>query len=174
MCASSPRPIETCGARVNAGDFRLDLFYRIAVVLLSVPPLRERPDDIALLVEHFLREAGFDGPVADVFDADALEQLRKHQWPGNVRELRNVVLGTLALGDPLEMPPPAASNEGDVIAPVLDQSYKDAKRTVLDEFERRYLTRLLERTGGNIRQAARDAKMDRSYLMELLRRHRMR
>src|SRR6185503_4351156 len=85
---------------VNAGTFRLDLYYRLAAVLLTTPPLRERPDDIPLLIEHFLRDAGHTGPLSAVFPEASLAELKRRTWPGNVRELRNVVLGTLALGTP--------------------------------------------------------------------------
>lgn len=164
-------------AQVNAGTFRLDLFYRVAVVTLSVPPLRERSEDIPALVEHFLREAGHGGPVRDVFSPEAMKQLFAHHWPGNVRELRNFVLGTLALGEPASLEP-TRPDDGDPardpFAGVLGLSYREAKRLVMDDFERRYVEHLLDKSGGNVRQAARDGQMDRSYLMELVKRHRLR
>jgi DNA-binding NtrC family response regulator len=158
-------------AQVNAGSFRLDLFYRIAVVTLGVPPLRERPDDIPLLIEHFLREAGHTGPVASVFSADAMRRLRAHSWPGNVRELRNVVLGTLALGETPNLAPSAERAPSVGFEQLFGLSYREAKRRAMDDFERRYVENLLTRSGGNVRQAARDGQMDRSYLMELVKRH---
>ena len=85
-------------AEVNEGSFRLDLYYRLAVVVLSVPPLRERIEDVPVLVEHFLRESGHDGPTEAVFSPDATAALCRHRWPGNVRELRNVVEATVAMG----------------------------------------------------------------------------
>lgn len=164
-------------AQVNSAGFRLDLFYRIAVVTLSVPPLRERPEDIPALVEHFLRDAGHAGALPEVFSNAALKQLAAHPWPGNVRELRNFVLGTLALGEPanLQLGPDADSGSGSSsFAALFELPYRDAKRRATDDFERRYLERLLEKSEGNIRQASRDAHMDRSYLMELIKRHRLR
>lgn len=160
-------------ARVNAGTFRLDLYYRLAVVLASIPPLRERPADIPLLVDHFLADAGHAGSRDALFPADALERLKAHTWPGNVRELRNVVLRAIATGEEPEVDPlhAAASEGGDLVAPVLELPYKQAKRHVLDHFERRYLEALLGRAGGSVRAAAREGKMDRSHLTELLRRH---
>lgn len=161
-------------AAVNAGSFRLDLFYRLVVVRIDVPPLRERLDDITLLVEHFLAEAGHAGDVSHVFPEESLARLRRHDWPGNVRELRNVVLGTLALGTPPQLGAPdagTAAPDADPVSSVLHMGYRNARRAVLDDFERRYLGGLLERTDGNVRAAAREAGMDRSYLMELLRRH---
>ena len=162
-------------AEVNAGLFRLDLFYRIAVVRLSVPPLRERRADIRLLVEHFLAEAGHEGGIASVFDEETWSRLERHGWPGNVRELRNVVFGTLALGEPAPLAAPdGVASGGDPVARVLDLPYREAKRHLLEEFEARYLRRRLDATGGQIKAAAQDAKMDRSYFMELMKRHGVR
>jgi DNA-binding NtrC family response regulator len=161
---------------VNAGTFRLDLFYRIAVIRLSVPPLRERKDDIPLLVGHFLREAGHDGPIADMISEPAMQQLVAHRWPGNVRELRNLIEATLAMGEP-----PAVDDLGrrsqpgmDPIEPLLDLHYKDARGVLLDQFEKRYLEHWLQKTEGNVSKAARDARIDRSHLNDLLRRHQLR
>lgn len=164
-------------SHVNSGAFRLDLFYRIAVVTLAVPPLRERREDIPGLIEHFLADAGYSGRLGDVFPPDAVKQLLSHPWPGNVRELRNFVLGTLALGEPARLDSvPAGGDEGDSVksASAFELPYREAKRVVMDDFERRYVEHLLQKSGGNARQAARDARMDRSYLMELMKRHRLR
>ena len=163
-------------AEVNTGRFRLDLYFRLAVVTLQVPPLRERREDIPLLVEHFLREAGFDGPVSSVFPDEAMGRLAEHSWPGNVRELRNVVESMLVMGtSPLEADgnanTPATVSGDEPFTALYGLSYKDARRTLLDRFERDYLKALLARAGGNIRQAARVAQMDRSYLMKLLKVH---
>jgi DNA-binding NtrC family response regulator len=161
-------------SEVNAGRFRLDLYYRLAVVLVSVPPLRDRTSDIPILVEHFLREAGYDGGAEDIFPPAAMAELARHAWPGNVRELRNVVESALVLGG-MQLsqegsPAPAPST---LRPPGAAMSYRDARREVLERFEREYLTSLLSRTGGNVRQAAREARMDRSYLIELLKRHQL-
>jgi DNA-binding NtrC family response regulator len=163
-------------ARVNAGTFRLDLYHRLAVVLLEIPPLRERAGDIVPLVEHFLAQAGRPMPAHALFNADDLARLERHAWPGNVRELRNVVSRALATGepprpDPVQQALAAATAHGDPVDALVDQPYREARRALLDHFEVRYLRALLERTGGNVRAAARMAEMDRSYLTELLRRH---
>ncbi|MFO0669885.1 MAG: sigma 54-interacting transcriptional regulator [Polyangiaceae bacterium] len=158
---------------VNAGRFRADLYYRLAVVTLQVPPLRQRTEDIPALVEHFLRAAGHPGAVEEIFPPDAMTELTRHSWPGNVRELRNVVESRLVMGllgpDGHDAAAPTAS----AVPPPMTQitSYKDARREVLDRFEGEYLRRLLAETGGNVRQAARVAQMDRSYLMKLLKDH---
>ncbi|MEM7154247.1 MAG: sigma 54-interacting transcriptional regulator [Myxococcota bacterium] len=170
-------------SEVNAGSFRLDLYYRLAVVRLDVAPLAERREDIPLLVEHFLRECGHAGPVQELISDPAMDALMQHRWPGNVRELRNLVEATVAMGEtpPLHDPgdePLAggatASPPDDVFGEVLGHSYKDARREVLLRFESRYLGDLLERAGGNVSKAARLAAMDRSYLIDLLRRHGLR
>jgi DNA-binding NtrC family response regulator len=167
-------------AEVNAGTFRLDLYYRLAVVLLHVAPLRDRASDIPLLVEHFLREAGYEGPRDALFPQDRMLELEAHRWPGNVRELRNIVDAVLATGeDPMldtrapetAAPETPAPGSGERIGAVLHKPYREARGEVLHEFERRYLTHLLSRSGGNVRGAAREARMDRTYLIELLRRH---
>ena len=157
---------------VNARQFRLDLFYRLAVVVLTVPPLRERRDDIALLVRHILEEVAPGTEVDDVFPPEEMRRLERHTWPGNVRELRNIVLGTLALGNPPDLRE-AAVGDVDAVERVLGMEYKPAKRLVLDDFERRFLEDLLQRAEGSVRKAARLAKVDRNYLTELLRKHQL-
>ncbi|MFO0686268.1 MAG: sigma 54-interacting transcriptional regulator [Sandaracinus sp.] len=153
---------------VNAGSFRLDLYYRLAVVTLLVPPLRERAEDVPVLVEHFLREAGHEGPVTSAFAPDAMASLAAHRWPGNVRELRNVVEATLAMGEPPVFETGARVSPGQ---PSATASYQDARREVLDAFEREFVRALLARTKGNVSAAAREARMDRTYLIKLIARH---
>ncbi|UJR84465.1 sigma 54-interacting transcriptional regulator [Sandaracinus amylolyticus] len=175
-------------AEINAGAFRLDLFYRLAVLQLELPPLRDRKDDIPLLLEHFLGELGYRGEIARLFPDDAMRALLDHRWPGNARELRNVAQATLALGleSFLDGAPRALDRDGPArdqaasdpttmpIAPLLAMPYKEARQQALGAFEERYLAHLLERSGGNVSQAARDAGLDRSYLFSLLRRSGLR
>ena len=157
-------------AEVNAGRFRLDLYYRVAVVVLSLPPLRERSEDVPLLALRFLREAGHDGELSEVLGPDTLAALCAHRWPGNVRELRNVVEATLAMGEAPRLHPELGDDD-----PALDgMGYKEARAAVLADFERRYLVRLLERADGNVSRAARRARMDRTYLIKLLQKHDLR
>jgi DNA-binding NtrC family response regulator len=162
---------------VNSGAFRLDLYYRLAVVTLRLPPLRDRSEDLELLVAHFLREAGHDGPIDDLISPTTMRSLATHHWPGNVRELRNLIEATLAMGEPPALTADVAGDSGDPpdpIARVLGQPYRHARQHLLDEFERRYLTDLIARCGGNVSRAAREAQMNRSHLIELLQRHRLR
>ena len=162
---------------VNEGTFRLDLYYRLAVVVLRLPPLRERRDDIPVLVEHFLREAGHEGPPDDVVPNEVMTALKAHRWPGNARELRNWVEATVAMGEASELfdaapggATPASAGDQELLA----MPYKEARTRVLDDFERRYLERLIDRSKHNVSAAARQARMDRSYLLKLLQRHGLR
>jgi DNA-binding NtrC family response regulator len=158
-------------AEVNAGRFRLDLYYRLAVVVLKVPPLRERADDIPLLVEHFLRTLGHTGPIEAAIPEPMMTTLLQHAWPGNVRELRNAVEAILTLGVPAEpFDAPAQPIDADRVSAVIERPYKYARTVVMRDFEHRYFSRLLERAEGNISAAARLAEIDRSYLIDLLRR----
>jgi DNA-binding NtrC family response regulator len=161
-------------ALVNSGQFRLDLFFRLAVVKLDVPPLRSRAEDLEVLIAHFLREAGSEATVQSLFDKDALSALRAHTWPGNVRELRNLVEATLAMGEPPQLELTSAPGGDANALPGPERTYKDARAEVLNRFELHYLKKLLEATHGNVSAASRHAKMDRSHLIELLQRHRLR
>ncbi|NVB77065.1 MAG: sigma 54-dependent Fis family transcriptional regulator [Kofleriaceae bacterium] len=157
-------------AEVNNNRFRHDLYHRLAVVVLRLPPLRDRREDIVPLVDHFARELGASGPAETVFGAEVLARWQKHPWPGNVRELRNAVEAALVVG------PNAHLATGEPAATARDASeplgpYKDARAAVVGDFERAYLSRLLAEANGNVSQAARIAKMDRSHLIDLLRRH---
>lgn len=158
-------------AAVNAGSFRLDLFFRLAVVKLDVPPLRARVEDLELLIGHFLREAGSQSSVEELFPKDTLAAMRAHQWPGNVRELRNLVESTLAMGEAPVLEASAPSEQG---LPGPERTYKDARAELLHRFEAQYLAKLMAVTRGNVSAAARHAKMDRSHLIELLQRHGLR
>jgi DNA-binding NtrC family response regulator len=163
-------------AEVNTGRFRQDLYHRLAVVVLRLAPLRERRDDIPLLVEHFARELGAAGPVEDLFGADQLARWQKHPWPGNVRELRNAVEAALVVGPQPYADAPApplgpATLAGSGAADEPLPPYKDQRAAVVRDFERAYLVRLMAQAAGNVSQAARIAKMDRSHLIDLLHRH---
>jgi DNA-binding NtrC family response regulator len=156
-------------AAANRKDFRLDLYYRLAVARVVIPPLRERPEDIPHLIRHFVREA--TGSVEHIpFDASAIESLLTHRWPGNVRELRNLVDRTLAMGQATFETYGASSEQaGDGLL-----AYKDARAVAISQFERDYLEKLINATDGNASAAARAAKMDRQYLLQLLRKHGLR
>jgi DNA-binding NtrC family response regulator len=164
---------------MTAKHFREDLYYRLAVVRVSVPALRQRLDDIPLLADHFVRQ--FCGDRHIEIGARELEKLKQHAWPGNVRELRNVIERACALchGERLEIDEtfevhpiseaPAAAGGVD-----LDLPFKQAKARVIDAFEREYIQAQLKRHKGNLSAASRSAEVDRKHFRELLRKHGLR
>jgi DNA-binding NtrC family response regulator len=164
-------------AEMATKRFREDLYYRLAVVRIHVPPLRERPADVALLAQHLV-ESFAKQPGLTVRPSD-IEQLVRLPWPGNVWQLRNVIEHACAVshGDELELAEFLASALasapalGDI---ALDVPFKEAKARVVEEFERVYLKALLERHDGNLSAASRTANLDRKHLRELLRKHGLR
>jgi transcriptional regulator with GAF, ATPase, and Fis domain len=160
-------------ALVNEGSFRSDVYYRLAVLMVHLPPLRERLSDIPALVKSITSRIGLAEEVAErLFDAPALERMQKAAWPGNVRELRNFVERCCVMDQtlPVEASPAASSS----LITDAKLSYAAAKRQILDEFERQYLSQLLDANGGNVSAAARAAQLDRPYLYKLLYRHGLR
>ncbi len=168
---------------VAAQRFREDLFYRLNVVALRVPPLRERLEDIPLLAAHLLRK--HCGSAAPTITPDALDALASDPWPGNVRELENALLHAIAfLHGPaigIESLPPhigARAMQGSpacVVAQERDHVLPlgEAKRRVNAAFERAYLIKLLERARGSVSEAARLAGIDRTNLRRLLKRYQL-
>ncbi|MBA3819974.1 MAG: sigma 54-dependent Fis family transcriptional regulator [Deltaproteobacteria bacterium] len=165
-------------SEVEKGKFREDLYFRLNVVPIVAPPLRDRREDIPLLIDHLLIKLA-PGTAVELSDGTRAA-LMAHDWPGNVRELRNVIERALALGAdpgmlvaPLGAPDPAARGaqlrDGIEFEPEL--SFRDTKEKWNELFERRYLSWLLKRADGNISKAARDADMDRKYLHKLLRKY---
>jgi len=153
---------------VKAGRFRADLYYRLAVVKLAVAPLRDRPEDVALLGQTFARAAG----LAEL-PAEVLERLAKQPWQGNVRELRNAVDAYIALGTLPETRGPDLPMLDYVMRQIVDteRPYAEQKELVADRFTRNYLQALLAKTGGNQSEAARVSGLERSYLGKLLAKH---
>jgi DNA-binding NtrC family response regulator len=170
---------------VNRGAFREDLYYRLAVVRVRVPPLRERVADIPLLVEHFVRDA-LDGDeaharavIAGISEAN-WQGLCAHPWPGNVRELRNFIERTLAVSGGVEADAAApasgvasAQRAGATVEARIDleRPFIEAREELLGRFERAYLEAMLARHGGNISRAARAAGLDRMHFKRLLLKH---
>jgi DNA-binding NtrC family response regulator len=151
---------------VRAGQFREDLFFRLAVVELLVPPLRERREDIPDLARFFARQEG-----APDLDDEILEELSARPLPGNVRELRNAVLAYLALGrlgtsSPSLAPP--STRAGSDAAVRFDAPYLAQRDALVDAFTRRYLAALLDHAQGNQSEAARIAGLDRTYLGRMI------
>jgi DNA-binding NtrC family response regulator len=164
---------------MRSGAFRSDLFYRLCVLSVDLPPLRERREDILLLARHFLSKHSPQDGHAHELEPSAQRALIAHDWPGNVRELENVIIRavTLTSGDRITLddlglePGAAAAPE----LPLADTStsFQQAKRAVVDAFELDYLTRLLLAHGGNVSSAARAARKERRDLRRLLRKHRL-
>jgi transcriptional regulator with GAF, ATPase, and Fis domain len=153
----------------NLGRFRADLFYRVSVLRVRMPSLRERVGDIPLLAQHFLADCT-GKPDAKLSD-EALRHLQAHEWPGNVRELRNAV-ERIAAGEPATLPA-ALGAPADVGVVDLDTPFRLQKERLVDGFERRYAEALLRYGGGNLAKAARKAGMDRMAVVKLLTRHRL-
>jgi DNA-binding NtrC family response regulator len=160
---------------VARGGFRGDLYYRLAVVEVHVPPLRQRREDIAHLVKLFLDKAGAP-ELASQVGGEALDRLTRYHWPGNVRELRNVITRAVALAGPDDdfqslpfvLRPTAAAPEE--VSFKADRPFHDAKDALVARFEREYLTDLVQRAGGNLSQAARIAGLERKFLYKVLER----
>jgi DNA-binding NtrC family response regulator len=161
-------------AEIAAGRFRADLMYRLAVVRVTLPPLRSRREDIALLVRELLRRRGL---LDEAPAGTNLDRLLAHGWPGNVRELRNVLDRALALAPgaqrftDLAIRVDATPLAGDGIAVRSDLPYAEAKALVLHELERRYIADVLARADGNLSAASRSSGIDRKHLRTLARKH---
>ena len=163
-------------AEVNAGRFREDLYYRLAVVTIKVPPLRQRLEDLPILVETLLSRMGTpDERIASIATPDFMGSLRGAAWPGNLRELRNYLEQYLVFEDILPSSLIAATAQSDAPFSVdVSLPLSEARQQAMAEFERRYLTELLQAHSGKVSQAAAQAGVDRTYLYRLLRRHKLR
>lgn len=158
---------------VSDGRFREDLFYRLAVVPITLPPLRERKEDIPLLVDCFLnRIAKRSGASKRSFSPEAMAHLVTQLWPGNVRELENAVEHAVAVSRENILPLESLPNSTGITLPEPKaKSYRDAKRHLLDRFEQDYVTDLLNKTSGNVSRAAELADMDRKNFQDILKKH---
>ena len=175
---------------VREGVLREDLYYRLRVVPIALPPLRDRPEDIALLASHFLRNywrqhrGGETRP--PTLSDEALKALQTCPWPGNVRQLQNVIEHTVVLLEPgqsvrssdmpLEGMPHRGPDRRAAAAPaeegdLLRESYHVGRERVITQFERQYLSELVRAAEGNMSKAARVAGVDRTTLYRLMERH---
>jgi DNA-binding NtrC family response regulator len=173
-------------AEVQNGTFREDLYYRLSVVKVHLPSLRERPEDIALIIKRFLEASRFNRlPNGELkvrrVEDDALKMLQRYQWPGNVRELANVVERVVSMAETDTI---SASSLSFVFQEIehsteptermtIDTSlpFKEAKQKVVEIFEKDYLEELLKRNGYNVSKASREAKIDRKHLRNLLKKY---
>ena len=168
---------------VESGRFRKDLYYRLKVVYLHVPPLRERKEDIPLLVQHFITKHGDTArKTITGIDPDPMEILRLHSWSGNVRELENVVLQTMifARGGQItidSLPAEIRDSVGPLtehVPATKEELQKEKLRStekVLMDLERQFLLNLIEKSGGNISEAARTSGYDRRQIQNLVKKH---
>ncbi len=172
---------------VKSGKFREDLFYRLNVIAIPLPPLRDRIDDVPLLAHHFLRRyADRLGKRVRTLSPEAIELLCGYRWPGNVRELENAIERAVVLcrGDaitPTDLPPAVTGRTAPLVreSPAgadesawLNQSYATAKESALRRFEKSYVEALMRACENNISAAARKAGMDRSNFKRVLRKYR--
>ena len=166
---------------VQAGKFREDLYFRLAVVPVTVPPLRARREDIPALVANILRTAAVGAEPLTV-SGETMQALMAHDWPGNVRELRNVLeravymaqaSGSRELGG-IALPSGGGAPQDTTFHFEAGKSYRETRAKYDAEFERRYVKWLLGRHTGNISAAAREAKMDRKHLHDMAKKHGLR
>jgi Nif-specific regulatory protein len=159
VVAATNRPLEES---VRAGTFRKDLYFRLQVVQIDVPPLRDRPDDVPAIAEHFLKRFVREtGRKVKGFTPAAMKKLQSHHWPGNVRELRNAVERAVALGNGLII------EESDIWLSPLEMSAAagvEYESVSLEEIEKRHILRTLEHTDWNKSQAAAILGIERSTL----------
>ena len=155
---------------INKGAFREDLYFRLSVLRIDVPPLRERLEDLPLLVGRFLQRAARPDKLAD-FTSATFEEMRAHHWPGNVRELRNFVERFVVFDErePATRPSVIPHGEGDDL--VIATPFRQLKETTIQSFERTYLRALMSWSGGNVSKAARKANIDRMHLHRLLQKY---
>jgi transcriptional regulator with PAS, ATPase and Fis domain len=157
---------------VSKGKFRQDLFYRLNVIRILIPPLRERKEDIPLLVNHFINRR------TEGITSDALKLLLEYHWPGNVRELQNVIERAISLTDSKyievdDLPEEITGKQisGTLGTIDLTKPYSKIRRAFLESFQKEYLCRLLKKTAGNVTKAARIAGLNRCTLQQYLKRH---
>jgi two-component system response regulator GlrR len=156
---------------VESGRFRKDLYYRLNVVSLKLPPLREREDDIVLLARYFLAKftVKFGARVREL-SPPALQKLVYHTWPGNVRELENVIQRAVVLAEQTILQPEDIFT-GDTESKLEIETFRQLKAKAIDQFEQSYIRRLLLVHDGNITKAAQYAGKDRRAFWELMRKH---
>jgi len=161
---------------VNAGRFRRDLFYRLAVIHVELPALRDRDDDVILLARHFLHTLQPETQRVSDFSAEALTLLHEYSWPGNIRELRNAVERGLAMArgkliESNDLPASIQRAEQETVVVAQLKSATGTRTDTLSDAEREYLMSLLQKNSGNVSQSAVQAGMSRQGLHKLLKKH---
>jgi transcriptional regulator with PAS, ATPase and Fis domain len=156
---------------IKKKEFRDDLYFRLKVLTIHIPPLRERKEDIPLLVRSFLNEINYSRKEPVEIENECLNYLIRYDWPGNVRELKNCIESASALCEnniisvndisSVLLIQPGAMKE-------VNMNFRESKNRVIEEFERRYLTAMLEKNKGNIAAAAREAEIDRKNFWQMV------
>ncbi|MBI4865168.1 MAG: sigma-54-dependent Fis family transcriptional regulator, partial [Candidatus Riflebacteria bacterium] len=160
---------------VKANRFREDLYYRLNIIPITLPPLRSRREDIPPLANHFLRRfaARYDRAVQSISEK-AMLKLLSYPWPGNVRELENKIQQVLVLtGHRVVQPEDFSFDDEPTSIDPADKKFNEAKREVVEAFERNYISTLLTTHRGNVSRAARQAGKNRRAFFELMRKHRI-
>lgn len=175
---------QNLGEMIKSGDFREDLFYRLNVFNIHIPPLRDRLEDIPLLAAHFLAKyTNQYGKDIRRISSEAMKILMSRNWPGNVRELENVIERGIILGTgpslesmDLEMPSHTSAEMPEGMPEVIETSeelfsmpFKEAKDKLIERFQTEYISKVLSRNEGNVSQAARESGLKRQYLHRLMR-----
>ncbi len=160
---------------VELGRFRADLYYRLNVISIELPPLRERPGDIGILAQHFINQFVSDGREPPTFTPSAAEMLRHYPWPGNVRELQNFAeqLAVLHHSPQIEATdlPPRIIQHGLAGSAIVSQKERVPFRKAKDQFEKEYLLEVIQDANGNLAEAARLADLDRAQFYRIAKRH---
>ena len=165
--------------RVQDKDFREDLYYRLNVINIAMPPLRERKEDIPLLVKHFIEKYNKkENRQIKGVSPEIEKEFYHYNWPGNVRELENVIERAITLTNEdiisFDVILPLVKKEGDTgttETELFAQPYKEARRKSLDAFNIKYITNVLNKTSGNVTNAAKESEIERQYLQRMLKRY---
>lgn len=166
--------------KIKKGEFREDLYYRLNVINIHIPPLRERVSDVPLLANHFLQKHNvLHGKHITRISKEAMNHLMQRDWPGNVRELENTIERgvIMAAGDVLEtadispnhQTAPASTLTIDTSEEIFSMPFKEAKDKLIEEFQSHYITKILAKHAGNVTQAAKESGLKRQYLHRLMR-----
>jgi DNA-binding NtrC family response regulator len=155
-------------AAIPAGTFREDLYYRLNIVPINIPPLRERKEDIPLLANHFLRKFAeeYNKEIREISPL-ALQKLAGHDWPGNIRELENKIQQTLVVATRDVIQPEDIDLPGEL------HTFKEEKAKIVSEFESGYIVKMLSLNSGNITRAAKAAGMDRKNFWQLMKKYKL-
>ncbi len=167
--------------KIESGDFREDVFYRLNVLPLEMPPLRERVEDIPLIANFLVEKhcAEIHKPLKQI-SAQLMDKLMKHEWAGNIRELENAILRGILFAagdeirpDDIDLPKAPTRSYPDLDLDTTNTSYKDAKERVLSVFNHQYIGNLLKLNNGNVTQAAEKCGMKRQALQQIIRRYQI-